>query len=122
MFGRKRAPSSTSLSSRGRACLSYRSHSADPSWETGQQVAQSLGAVLALLARHPRLVLMLAIVREPLSEWAQLLRDLRGGLDHVSRSAQPAGCFMSNRCAGGACGDDHLQRGGPPRRRPRPLS
>jgi len=52
---------------------------------------QGLGAILALLARWPSLPLRLRILEsDQLHEWVQLLRDLRGGLDHVSRST--AGC------------------------------
>jgi len=75
-----RLPSCTQLISRGRACLVYlpRPDSSLP------EVAQGLGSVLALLARWPGLTLVVESLFEPLPVWKQLLRNLRGGLDHVS--------------------------------------
>jgi len=104
-----RSPGSAQISTKAVADLIYDLNSELPQ----AAAAQGLGAVPALLARWPSLTLQLFICDlDRLSEWAQLLRDLRGGLDHVSRSPRgplwccqvPCRCSMSTwRAAAAGC-------------------
>jgi len=80
-----RSPGRAEVHSQGHAELRYRAHSdrARPRYEWEGPVGavdQGLDTIRALLWRWPRLSLELDF-KVP----AQLLRDLRGSLDHVSR-------------------------------------